>query len=157
MKKRLIASVFTFVLIVTFAFTPQGNSSCNVEEALKACKRKLLPYSFQDRKTITFSYGAEKQLKEYKIQLFKGERYRFVFNSTYSPGVAFEVYDTAKDKSPRKLLYDSRKDKESGNLLLFHPKDVAYAYVDLIIPAGNNQNTEGCATIMIGYELTFED
>jgi len=155
MRKRLIATVFTTFLILSFAFTPQGNKECNVEEALKTCKRKLLPYSFQDRKTITFSYGAKMQLKEYKIQLFKGERYRFVFNRTYSPGVIFEVYDAPKDKSPRKLLYESKN--ESDPLLIFHPENTPYVYVNLIIPAGKTGKQEGCATIMIGYELTFED
>jgi hypothetical protein len=156
MKNRLIAIAFTTGLILSLAFVPQQNKDCNVEEALKACKRELLPYSFQDRKTITFRYTAEKQLKEYKVQLFKGERYRFVFNSTYSPGAEFEVYDMPKDKSPRKLLYDSLKDENSENIFLYHPKELPYVYVNLIVPAGD-KNHEGCATIMIGYELTFED
>lgn len=157
MKTRLIALFFTASLLLSFSFTPQNNKECNVEEALKACKRKLLPFSFQDRKTITFRYGTEKQLKEYKIQLFKGERYRFVFNNTYSPGIEFEVYDAPKDKNSRKMLFDSRKENQQGNLFLYHPANIPYVYIDLIIPAGNNQRQEGCATIMIGYELTFED
>ena len=155
MKNRLIATIITAFLILSFAFTPQGNKECNVEEALKTCKRKLLPYSFQDRKTITFSYTEKKQIKEYKIQLFKGERYRFVFNSTYSPGVKFEVYDVPKDKSPRNLLFES--EIENDPLLIYHPENIPYVYVNLIIPAGKNQKQVGCSTIMIGYELTFED
>jgi hypothetical protein len=156
MKNRLIVIAFLAGLVLSFAFIPQDNNECNVEEALKACKRKLLPFSFQDRKTITFRYSSKKQMKEYKVQLFKNERYRFVFNRTYSPGAEFEIYNLPKDDNARNLLYDSRKTGDSGNLLLYHPGNLPYVYIDLIIPTGD-KNQDGCATIMIGYEISFDD
>lgn len=157
MYNKIIALIFTTGILLSLSFKSQDYKQCDVEDALKACKRKLIPFSFQDRKTITFKYGVEKQMNEYEVQLFKGERYRIVMNNTYSPEVEFEVYDNPKSNSSRILLYDSRKDKEEGYLLMFHPETIPYIYIDVIIPSSKNQNQQGCATIMIGYELTFED
>ena len=157
MYNKIIALIFTTGILLSLSFKSEDYKQCDVEEALKACKRKLIPFSFQDRKTITFKYEAEKQMNEYEVQLFSGERYRVVLNSTYSPGVEFEVYNGPKTNTSRKLLYDSRSDKEEGNLLLYHPETIPYIYIDVIIPASKNQNQQGCATIMIGYELTFLD
>lgn len=157
MYNKIIALIFTTGILLSLSFKSEDFKQCDVEEALRACKRKLIPYSFQDRKTITFKYEAEAQMNEYEVQLFSGERYRVVMNSTYSPGVEFEVYDKPKSRNSRKLLYDSRKDKEESDLLIYHPETMPYIYIDVIIPSSKNHDQEGCATIMIGYELTFLD
>lgn len=157
MYNKIIAIIFTTGVLLSLSFKSEDYKQCDVEEALKACKRKLIPFSFQDRKTITFEYAAEKQMNEYEVQLFNGERYRIVFNSTYSPGVEFEVYDNPKSTKKRNLLYDSRNDEGEGGLSMYHPETVPYIYIDVIIPGSKNQKQEGCATIMIGYELTFVD
>ena len=157
MYNKIIALVFTTGILLSLSFTNDDYKQCDVEEALKACKRKLIPFSFQDRKTITFKYVADQQMNEYEVQLFSGERYRVVLNSTYSPGVEFEIYDGPKTNNSRKLLYDSGKDEDKGDLLMYHPETIPYIYIDVIIPSSKNQNQQGCATIMIGYELTFVD
>ena len=157
MQNKLIAIIFATGVLLSLSFKSEDYKQCDVEEALRACKRKLIPFSFQDRKTITFNYEAEKQMNEYEVQLFSGERYRVVLNSTYSPGVEFEIYDNSKNSASRKLLYDSSKDEDEGDLLLYHPETLPYIYIDVIIPSSKKQNQEGCATIMIGYELTFVD
>lgn len=157
MYNKIIAIIFTTGVLLSLSFKSEEYKQCDVEEALKACKRKLIPFSFQDRKTITFDYETENQMNEYEVQLFNGERYRVVLNSTYSPGVEFEIYDKPKSNKTRKILYDSRNDEEEGNLLMYHPETVPYIYIDVIIPSSKDHNQEGCATIMIGYELTFVD
>ena len=157
MYNKIIAIIFTTGVLLSLSFKSEEYKQCDVEDALKACKRKLIPFSFQDRKTITFDYESQEQMNEYEVQLFSGERYRIVLNSTYSPGVEFEIYDKSKSNKARKLLYDSRKDEDEGNLLMYHPETIPYVYIDVIIPPSKDHNQEGCATIMIGYELTFVD
>ena len=157
MYKKIFTLLFSFALLcISTAFTPQS-SACNVEEALRTCKKELLPYSFQDRKTVTFTYGSMEQMKEYEVQLFNGEVYRFIFNRTYSPGVVIKVYNKPKSHKKRKLLYNSEEDKPE-DILVYHPQTIPYVYIDLIIPASDSgTKKEGCTTIMIGYELTFVD
>jgi hypothetical protein len=157
MYNKIIAIIFATGILLSLSFKSEDYEQCDVEDALKACKKMLIPYSFQDRKTITFKYESEKQMNEYEVQLFNGERYRIVLNSTYSAGVEFEIYDNPKDNKSRNLLYDSRKDEVEGDLLLYHPETIPYIYIDVIIPSSKNHNQEGCTTIMIGYELTFLD
>lgn len=155
MKKLFLLGFIVLISILNTSFTLQRTDSCNVEMALKACKEALLPYTFQDRKTITFDYLSESQSMEYEIQLFKGEIYRFVFNKAFAPGVEFEIYNKPMSSNRRKLIYDSRTQASDGDLLIYHPETVPYLYIDVIIPKKNARQYNGCTTIMIGYELTF--
>ena len=157
MYNKIIALIFTTGMLLSLSFKSQDYKPCDVEEALRACKRKLTPFSFQDRKTITFEYETDEQMNEYEVQLFNGERYRVVLNNTYSPGIEFEIYDNPKSIKSRKLLYDSKKDEDGGDLLMYHPETIPYIYIDVIIPSSKTHDQQGCATIMIGYELTFLD
>ena len=158
MIKKYISIVFVLgVLFSLSAFQTNNPAECDVEDALKTCKKNLSPFSFQDRKTVTFDYTEQSQMKEYDIQLFDGEEYRFVFNRTYAPGVEFEVYNKPKDKSKRKLLYSSKDAEGAGNVLSFEPVTIPHVYVDVIIPDGVTNRDQGCVTMMVGYELVFLD
>ena len=154
MKKYLsIAIVFIAFLSLT-AFEYNYSGDCDVEQALKECKSHLNPFSFQDRKTVHFKYGAE--MKEYQIQLFNGEEYRFILNRKFAPGVEFEVYNKPKESKNRRLIYSS-KDRGNDAILSFEPLTIPYVYVDVIIPESHQERTDGCVTIMVGYELVFVD
>lgn len=156
MIRKYISIIFIFgVLFSLSAFQTNNPAECDVEDALKTCKNNLSPFSFQDRKTVTFNYTEQAQMKEYDIQLFDGEEYRFVFNRKYAPGVEFEVYNKPKDKSKRKLLYSSKDDEDSGDLISFEPITIPHVYVDVIIPEGVTDRDQGCVTMMVGYELVF--
>lgn len=158
MIKKSLSIVFILgVLLSLSAFQTNNPAECDVEEALKTCKKNLSPFSFQDRKTITYDYTSQSQMKEYAIQLFDGEEYRFVLNRTYAPGVEFEVYNKSKDHKKRKLIYSSKEDDNKGNLLTFEPITIPNIYVDVIIPDGVNNRDQGCVTLMVGYELVFLD
>jgi len=157
MKKLLSIFFIAGVLISLSAFQTTNPAECDAEEALSACKKKLPPFYFQDRKTVTFDYNTDSQTKEYDIQLFDGEEYRFVLNRTYAPGVEFEVYNKSKDSKKRKLLYSSKDDKNKGSLLMFEPVTIPHIYVDVIIPGGVSDREQGCVTMMVGYELVFID
>ena len=158
MIKKSISFIFTLGLLFSLsAFQTNNPAECDVEEALKSCKKNLSPFSFQDRKTITFDYTDQVQLKEYDIQLYEGEEYRFVFNNSYAPGVEIEVYNKSKDKSKRKLLYSSKKESASNGILSFEPITIPHVFVDVIIPDGISDRDQGCVTLMVGYELVFLD
>lgn len=158
MIKKSLSAIFLVGLLFTLAaFQTNNPAECDVEEALKTCKSNLSPFSFQDRKTITYDYKGDSQMKEYSIQLFDGEEYRFVLNRKYAPGVEFEVYNKSKDHKKRKLLYSSVDDTNKGVLLTFEPVTIPNVYVDVIIPGGVTDRDQGCVTMMIGYELVFLD
>jgi hypothetical protein len=156
-KKSLRLILILGVLFSLSAFQTNNPAECDVEEALKTCKKNLSPFSFQDRKTVTFDYEDAEQVKEYSIQLFDGEEYRFVLNRAYAPGVEFEVYNKSKDHSKRKLIYSSKEDSNKGTLLTFEPVTIPNVYVDVIVPGGVSNRDQGCITMMIGYELVFID
>lgn len=154
-KNYISIALFTGALFLLSAFQTNNPAECDVEAALKTCKKNLAPFSFQDRKTITFDYTETKQMKEYQIQLFDGEEYRFVFNRSYAPGVEIEVYNKSKDKSKRKLLFSSKDN--SSDLISFEPVTIPNVYVDVIIPDNVTGRDQGCVTLMVGYELVFVD
>jgi len=156
-KKSINILLILGVLFSLSAFQTDNPAECDVEEALKSCKNELSPFSFQDRKTITFDYTAEAQLKEYDIQLYEGEEYRLIFNRAYAPGIEFEVYNKAKGKSKRILLFSSAKDESGGDMLTFEPITIPHIYVDVVIPEGVTDKKQGCVTMMVGYELVFID
>ena len=158
MYKKIAGLFFiTALLFTTVAFLPQNTQKCNIEEALKLCKKKLYPFTFQDRKTITFMYKPQIQEKEYEVQLFNGEDYRFVFNRTYAKDVSIKIYDKPKDNPKRKLIYTSENESIKKDLLMLEPKTVPYLYIDIIIPVSYNTEQQGCVTLMIGYDLNFVD
>ena len=158
MIKKFISIIFTVAVLFSLsAFQTSNPAECDVEEALKTCKENLNPFSFQDRKTVTFDYTAESQMKEFDIQLYEGEEYRFVINRKFSPGVEIEVYNKPQDKKNRKLIYSSKDDKNKGALLTFEPLTIPHLYIDVIIPNDVTDRAQGCVTIMVGYELVFID
>lgn len=158
MFKKYISIIFIIgILFSLSAFQTSNPAECDAEEALRTCKKNLSPFSFQDRKTITFDYTELVQLKEYHIQLFDGEEYRFVLNREYAEGIEFEVYNKPKDKAKRKLLYSSIEDDNKGNVLTFEPITIPHVYIDILIPAGVSDKNQGCVTMMVGYELVFID
>lgn len=157
MKNYISIALFIGALFTLSAFQTNNPAECDVEAALKTCKQSLSPFSFQDRKTITFDYKETSQLKEYDIQLFDGEEYRFVFNRAYAPGVEIEVYNKPKEKSKRKLLYSSKEDSNNGDLLSFEPVTIPHIYIDVIVPDNVSNRDQGCITMMVGYELVFLD
>ena len=74
MIKNFISIIFLVAVLFSMsAFQTVNPADCEVEEALKVCKKTLSPFSFQDRKTITFDYSDQSQTKEYDIQLYEGE------------------------------------------------------------------------------------
>jgi len=157
MKNYISIALFIGALFTLSAFQTNNPAECDVESALKTCKQNLSPFSFQDRKTITFDYTETSQLKEYDIQLFNGEEYRFVFNRAYAPGVEIEVYNKPKEKGKRKLLYSSKEDSNKGDLLSYEPITIPHIYIDVIIPDNVSNRDQGCVTMMVGYELVFLD
>jgi len=158
MIKKYISIIFTVAVLFSLsAFQTSNPAECDVEEALKTCKKNLTPFSFQDRKTVTFDYTSESQTKEFDIQLYEGEEYRFVINRAFSPGVEIEVYNKPQDKKNRKLVYSSKDDSNKGSLLTFEPLTIPHLYIDVIIPNDVTDRAQGCVTIMVGYELVFID
>jgi hypothetical protein len=156
-KKSINILLVLGVIFSLSAFQTNNPAECDVEEALKACKRELAPFSFQDRKTITFDYNDDAQMKEYDIQLYEGEEYRLIFNRAFAPGVQFEVYNKSKDKKNRTLLYSSVEDSPSQTIVSFEPITIPHIYIDVVIPSGVSNRDQGCVTLMVGYELVFLD
>jgi len=158
MIKNFISIIFLVAVLFSMsAFQTVNPADCEVEEALKVCKKTLSPFSFQDRKTITFDYSDQSQTKEYDIQLYEGEEYRFVINRSYAPGVEIEIYNKPQEKGNRKLVYSSKTDTNNGDVLTFDPLTVPHLYIDVIIPGGTKDRAQGCVTFMVGYELVFID
>ena len=156
-KKSINIILILGVLFSLSAFQTNNPAECDVEEALKSCKQQLSPFSFQDRKTITFDYNEEAQLKEYDIQLYEGEEYRLIFNRTYAPGTEFEVYNKSKEKAKRTLLYSSKNSNNDEDIFSFEPITIPHIYIDVVIPEGVTDRNQGCVTMMVGYELVFLD
>jgi len=154
MKK--IFTIF-FIVPLLFAFQADIKDTCNDKEAKNKALKLLGDYSYSSSKTSNFFFVNNEQVREFEINLFEGEDYRFIFNNEFLPQeVEVRIYDKDKDSKFRKMLFTS-KNQPSQKEFIFEPswkyKDI---YIDYIVPqAATEDIMKGCAVFVVGYKLNF--
>ncbi len=154
MKKLIILPVLLAIFVVASAFVPSGENTCDSKALKKEGIAKLDPFYYSSSKVSTIAYDYRVQRKEIAVPLFKGEKYRMVFNKANLPkDVIVEVYDKDKTHSGRTALFTT--DGNSETLVSFEPKKSKKMYVNYLIPTAKGEKKTACLVFVLGYQLTF--
>ena len=157
MKKTILFSLFIALIIVSSAF--QNSNDCDVRSLKNELVRELRPdYKYDSFKATRFIYKNEVQLIEIEAPLFKGQDFRFIFNTAALPkDIEIKFYDKKKGTKNRKELFAIKDTPEDGkNVYIFEPNTSKKIYLNYIIPRTTKQNLGGCMVCVIGYKLSIE-
>jgi hypothetical protein len=154
MKKLLFYSGIILLTTIAFAFGPASDTECNTKELKKEGISTLDPYYYSSSKVSVIKYDYRVQRKEIEVPLFKGEKYKLVFNKKALPkDVIVEIYDKAKSNTGRTAIFTS--EGKEGSIVSFEPKKSRKMYVNYLIPAAKGTVDSGCLVFVLGYQLTF--
>ena len=153
-----------YFLLAAFAFTSisgttESNSSesevkCNTKALKKAGISLLNPYYYSSSKVNVIHYDYKQTRKEIEVPLFKGEKYRMIFNKSALPkDVEIKIYDKSDDHEGRTPIFSSSE--QEGKMVIFEPKKSKNLYVNYIIPPADGEENGGCVVFILGYQLTF--
>jgi hypothetical protein len=157
--KKIVQILGVFVLFV--AITAAGNrtysnGSCSNSEAKIKAIDSLNTFFYASSKTSSINYTYKTSVKEVEVPLFKGEKYRMVFNRQDLPkNVEIEIYDKNRESDSRNLLYSSKTEGNGSSILSYEPKKAKNLYINYIIPPAQGSDETGCIVFVLGYQLTF--
>ena len=136
------------------ALAATNSETCDSKTLKKQGIAELNPYFYSAAKVNTINYDYKITRKEIEVPLFKGEKYKMVFNKKALPkDVVIEVYDKDQTTSNRKALFSSKD--SSGDIVTFEPKKSKKMYVNYVIPEAGEITESGCLVFILGYQLTF--
>ena len=159
MKKIGIYFLLAAFALTTISGTIETNSSetavkCNTKALKKEGISLLNPYYYSSSKVSVINYDAKQTRKEIEVPLFKGEKYRMIFNKTELPkDVEIRIYDKSDENEGRSPIFSSNESK--GNMVIYEPNKSKTLYVNYIIPAAEGEMNGGCVVFVLGYQLTF--
>ncbi len=152
--KKLISSAFALICMAALLSFVQADSNCDSKALKKKGISALDPFYYSSSKVSIIDYDYRAKRKEIEVPLFKGEKYRMVFNKEALPkDVIIEVYDKDKSHDGRTPIFTS--EGKDGRLISFEPKKSKKMYVNYIIPAAKGEKISGCLAFVLGYQLTF--
>lgn len=156
MKKLIISSILlSTVLLYVAAISPNSpsNPDCDIKSLKKEGVAKLNPFYYSASKVTSIKYTDSAQIIEIQVPLFKGEKYRMLFNTKALPkDIKIEIYDKDNTSENRKAVFSSKTGKE--DIIVYEPNKIKKHFVNYIIPEGTNVES-GCMVFMLGYQLTF--
>ncbi|MEQ8910109.1 MAG: hypothetical protein RIC95_13010 [Vicingaceae bacterium] len=154
--KKIAYLVSIIGLATLFMAATSEKESCDIKSLKKEGISNLNPFYYSSAKVSKITYDYTVRRKEIEVPLFKGEKYRMVFNKKSLPkDVVIEIYDKDKSHSSRTPLFSSAK--QDGNILSFEPEKSKRHYVNYVIPKAEGTEDEGCIVFVLGYQLTFID
>ena len=157
MKKslQLFASLAIFIALTAATSQTTTNTCVNKEAKLKAID-SLKTFFYASSKITNIDYTYRTSVKEVQVPLFKGEKYKMVFNRQDLPkNVEVEIYDKSWKEEGRKLLYSSKDIDPNTEILSFEPKRSKDLFINYIAPPAEGSKETGCIVFVLGYQLTF--
>lgn len=147
-----------FTLTTTSVDLPEtygeASVSCDSKALKKAGISELNPFYYSSSKVTTITYDYKPQRKEIEVPLFKGEKYKMVFNRSDLPkNVEIKIFDKDKDHSGRTPIFSSEGNEDG--IIEFEPKKSKKLYVNYMIPEAKGEKEGGCLVFILGYQLTF--
>tara|TARA_R110002049_G_scaffold278391_4_gene457170 strand:- start:141 stop:626 length:486 start_codon:yes stop_codon:yes gene_type:complete len=158
MKKsfQLIAVLVMFIAITAAGEKRTSTNSCVNKEAKTKAIDSLNTFYYASSKVTTIDYTYKTSVKEVEVPLFKGEKYRMVFNREDLPkNVEVEIYDKSWKDKGRSLLYSSKDQEPNTTILSYEPNRSRNLYINYIVPPAEGSKETGCIVFVLGYQLTF--
>lgn len=151
--KRLFYA-FAILTISALSIAAISEESCDSKTLKKEGISELNPFFYSAAKINNISYAYKASRKEIEVPLFKGEKYKMVFNKKGLPkDVIIEIYDKDRSHETREALFTSKDNTDP--IVSFVPKKSKKLYVNYIVPKADGLTAKGCVVFILGYQLTF--
>jgi len=158
MQMRNFSYILTLFTIGLVFLAATEEADCDKKALKKEGIAALKPYYYSSSKVSEIKYQYKTVRKEIEVPLFKGEKYRMVFNKKALPkDVVIEIYDKNAEHRGQghKPLFTSKDNKDE--IIAYEPKKSKTLYVNYMIPSGKKDIKIGCLAFVLGYQLTFID
>lgn len=153
---KTIKFIFYFLIIWTL-FSFQSSNLCDPKKLKDDCKPYMESYNYDLSKLARFTYKNKPQVKENELELYYGEKYRFVFNVSDAPiPIVISLYNKDKDHKNRKLLFTTKGEPSDKKFFTFEYTHARRVFIDYEIPADTANNgglvQTGCVMLVLGYK-----
>tara|TARA_R110000868_G_scaffold139265_1_gene354025 strand:- start:748 stop:1254 length:507 start_codon:yes stop_codon:yes gene_type:complete len=151
--KKIALALFSIVAVFTMSSAIM-ETDCESKSLKKEGVAELNPYYYSASKVTEISFDYKSSRREIEVPLFKGERYKMVFNKKGLPkDVVVEVFDKDKTHENRKAVFTS--EGNSAQILSYSPEKSKNMFIRYTIPKANGVKESGCMVFVLGYQLTF--
>lgn len=150
--------ILTYCCIVVFALINiaaiSQSESCDIRSLKNELLKSLKPgYRYDSYKSTRFAYTDKEQRIEIAAPLFKGEDFRFIFNTKGLPkDIDIKLYEK-KGKKGKELFSLSNVKEDGKNIYTFDPQVNKTIYLNYIIPRTSKTNLKGCVVCVIGCKM----
>ena len=118
-------------------------------------KKELKPdYKYDSAKTTRFYYKTKKQVKVLEIPLYRGEKYKFLFNTEgLTKDIGIQIYTKPLDNKKTEMLFELKPTADK-TIYEFEPEKSRKMYLVYKIPAVENPTQQkDCMVMVLGYAL----
>jgi len=151
--KKLTLMFFSIGTIAVLS-SAISDTNCDTKILKKEGITELNPFYYSASKVNVVNYDYKVSRKEIEVVLFKGEKYKMVFNKKGLPkDVIIDIFDKDKSHSKRNSLFTS--EGNSAQIISYSPEKSKTMYVRYTIPKADEVNESGCIVFILGYQLTF--
>lgn len=144
--------------MVGFLFAGSKPRECDQKTIIANCKKELSPYTYDSSEITRIEPSDSSQVKEVRVPLFKGEKYRLTFDISDIPkknDMVVKIFSTAALFGERKLVFSSKDLPQKRDRFIFEPEKSKPLYVQYTVPGSEKKAKTGCVGFAVGYKLTF--
>ncbi len=151
--KKIAIAFFTIVSVISMS-SAVIDTDCDTKTLKKEGISELNPFYYSASKVTVIDYNYKATRKEIEVPLFKGEKYKMVFNKNGLPkDVVVEIFEKDKTHSSRKAVFTS--EGNSAEILSYSPEKSRNLFIRYTIPKADGLKESGCLVFILGYQLTF--
>lgn len=153
MKKMILACI-SIAAVLTLSSAIQGDETCESKTLKKEGISELDPFYYSAAKVNVIEYDYKASRKEIEVPLFKGEKYKMVFNKKGLPkDILIEIFDKDKSHENRNPLFTTKDNTDE--IVSYSPEKSKKLYVRYTVPQADGIKEPGCIVFVLGYQLTF--
>lgn len=151
--KKIAVALLSLVTIITLS-SAIIDINCDTKALKKEGVSELNPFYYSASKVTEIDYDYKASRREIEVPLFKGEKYKMVFNKNGLPkDVIIEIFDKDKSHSGRKAVFTS--EGNSAQVVSYAPEKSKNMFIRYTIPKSDGIKENGCLVFILGYQLTF--
>jgi hypothetical protein len=151
--KKITFALFSIVAVLAFS-SAVIDASCDSKVLKKESVSELNPFYYSASKVTEISYDYKASRREIEVPLFKGEKYKLVFNKKGLPkDVIVEIFDKDKSHSNRDAVFTS--EANAAEIVSYSPEKSKNLFIRYTIPKADGVEESGCLVFVLGYQLTF--
>lgn len=144
------------LIIITSLISFQTTNNCDPKKLKDDVKNELDGYNYDMSKLAKITYKNKPHIKEHELELYFGEKYKLIFNTTELPiPVIISLYNKDKDHKNRKLLFTTKNEPADKKIFTFEYTHTRRVFIDYEIPADSTNNgylKAGCIMFVLGYK-----